>query len=53
MIIAWWAVAVMLLGIVLWNLPKVPRVSEAGKILFAIGAFVATWHLGTITRRLW
>lgn len=40
------AFLVLVLGLVLWLAGRGEKVTLAGKILFACGAFVVTWHLG-------
>lgn len=46
MLIAWFAVVVMVLGLLMWVLASNPKVQDMGRILFAIGAFFTVWAAG-------
>ncbi len=52
MLIAIIPILVLIIGLLMWVLSSNPKVSEAGKILFAIGALVLTWQLGGETLRI-
>jgi hypothetical protein len=52
MLIAWAPLLVALVGLLLWALSSNPKVSDAGRILFAIGAFWFVYQLAGKTIRI-
>lgn len=52
-IAAIYPIIVLLLGILLWNAPaSYPKIADAGRGLFFIGAFFTVWALAKVTLRL-